>query len=822
MLHLQGRRCRGAFATGIVVTAFAFQLAAQCTPQWLGDGLPGTDSSVVAVATWDPDGPGPLPMQVVLGGNFQNAGPIAAGRLATWDTTTSVWGSLGDANGVVSALTTLPTGELVAAGSFTQIGGVAAANIARWNGTTWQPFGAGLPLGPVSALTVTANGSLVAGGSFTLGNVGGVAIWNGSTWAPLGGGLPGSQSALAMATLANGDLVVGGSFSSAGGTPATNLARWDGAQWFAMGNPNGQVRGVAEVPGGSVVVAGYFTAIGGVNAARVASWNGATWSAMGSGANGLLEAVAVLPSGAVVAGGNGAFGSTTLASVARWNGSAWLGLTGFTAAVDALVALPNGDLVAGAAYGGDYVRRWSATGGWQPLYNVAPGPRPVHILTKANGELVASGKFVSAGALVPGVAHWTGSAWSLLGGPFPGIVWSLVEAPNGDLVVGTDAGVSRWNGTTWQTLGSLLQILTVAVRPNGDVFANTSAGVGRWNGASWVPSATVGFSPNPFGSGYVSNLVSLPNGDLVASGEFDSINGQPAANLARFDGVSWSPMPGLAQVATLVVLANGDLLAGGQFDFAVGNPQVLNSIARWNGTGWSPIGGGVTYTLAITHPGIVYSLQELPDGDLLVGGYFDHAGGTALSWLARWNGSSWSSFGSGPNGSVQSLALAPWGELFAGGNFTAVGSLPAQQHAHCLSPCSATANVIGSGCAGSAGGSALVVMQRPWLGGQLHTRATDLPAQRVPVAVLGFTQVNVPLSSLFAQALPGCTGYVSPDYLELRPLGGGDADFTATLPDTPALVGMSLLHQMLVFEVTGGTLVAVNGTDAWAFTVGDL
>jgi hypothetical protein len=77
-------------------------------------------------------------------------------------------------------------------------------------------------------------------------------------------------------------------------------------------------------------------------------------------------------------------------------------------------------------------------------------------------------------------------------------------------------------------------------------------------------------------------------------------------------------------VYALAVLPNGDLVAGGDFTTAGG--VAANSIARWNGSSWSALGSGTD--------GTVLSLAVLPSGDLAVGGY--SAGGNASGGFARY------------------------------------------------------------------------------------------------------------------------------------------------------------------------------------------
>src|SRR5262245_58935348 len=87
--------------------------------------------------------------------------------------------------------------------------------------------------------------------------------------------------------------------------------------------------------------------------------------------------------------------------------------------------------------------------------------------TLPNGDLVAGGKFTTAGAVIANnIARWDGSSWSALGTGMAGSnsqVNALSSLPNGDLVAGggfTTAGgadakrIARWNGTAWSAQGT--------------------------------------------------------------------------------------------------------------------------------------------------------------------------------------------------------------------------------------------------------------------------------------------------------------------------------------------------------------------------------
>ena len=74
------------------------------------------------------------------------------------------------------------------------------------------------------------------------------------------------------------DVYVGGSFSTAGGISATNVAKWNGSTWSALGiGVNNDVYALT-VSSNDLYVGGLFLKAGGLTANRVAKWNGSTWS----------------------------------------------------------------------------------------------------------------------------------------------------------------------------------------------------------------------------------------------------------------------------------------------------------------------------------------------------------------------------------------------------------------------------------------------------------------------------------------------------------------------------------------------------------------
>ncbi len=207
-------------------------------------------------------------------------------------------------------------------------------------------------------------------------------------------------------------------------------------------------------------------------------------------------------------------------------------------------------------------------------------------------------------------------------------------------------------------------------------------GIASWDGAHWQ-ALGAGVSGNPFDPTLPSVVLALAtanNGDLLAGGVFVTAGGVTANGIARWNGSSWSALGGGvagnsgvfvddhyqgAGIRAIAVMPNGDVIVGGSF--AAAGAVSASNIARWNGTGWSSLGSGVN--------GPVEALIVLPNGNIVAGGDFTTAGGATARHIARWNGTSWSEFGGGVNGDtrdgpVYSLAIRANGDVIAAGYFT--------------------------------------------------------------------------------------------------------------------------------------------------------
>ncbi|MFN0137913.1 MAG: immunoglobulin domain-containing protein [Phycisphaerae bacterium] len=216
-------------------------------------------------------------------------------------------------------------GSLIVAGTFSTIGSATAENIATYDGANFAAIGTGIG-SPAIANEVVNDIEVVGSSIYAVGEfatAGGnaarrVTVWDGSTWSSLGSGPNnGIPSGTVNAVEVIGTRVyVAGSFSTAGTTGSVgNIAFWDGAAWQKLGpsGTNGTISALTEF-NGELIVSGIFNLSGGVAVSNVARFDGTTWHAMGSGSFAGLT----VHDGVLFGGRGDPFG------VQRWNGSAWI------------------------------------------------------------------------------------------------------------------------------------------------------------------------------------------------------------------------------------------------------------------------------------------------------------------------------------------------------------------------------------------------------------------------------------------------------------------------------------------------------------------
>jgi len=488
-------------------------------------------------------------------------------------------------------------------------------------------------------------------------------------------GVSGNVNAMAVY---NGQLIIGGRFYAANGTPAANVAAWDGTTWTPLVTSMTDSASYSEVYAfiefdNKLIMGGRFDTIDGVPMNCVAAWDGSHWSPLGNGLDGHfgVTCFAVYKS-QLVAGGVFSNPGTYSANIAVWTGSYWSTLgTGLDGPVEALLA-DGDDLIVGGGFStGDGIAYWNA-GGWNTFGSGVNGH--VEDVIIYNDQLVIAGYFDSVGTVpANNIASWTGSSWVPLG---EGTNYRIVElAVHENLLVAggdfTTAGgdsalkMAVWNGSSWSQLGTGTngRVETFCDYENqlyaGGAFSEAgmtdAPHIAVLKGGDW---SKLGMAT---GVGAGVNTLAAYDNKLIVGGNFLSAGDIRNANyIAAWDDGWWTPLgQGFNGPVTRLILYGDDLIAAGDFTVADGND--VNKVALWNGNIWSSLGSGVI--------GSVYDLTVFDD-QLIMAGQFDTVGGNEATNIAAWDGNSWSAVGPSDIEAVYSVAVYD-------GQLMALGGLPA-------------------------------------------------------------------------------------------------------------------------------------------------
>lgn len=299
------------------------------------------------------------------------------------------------------------------------------------------------------------------------------------------------------------------------------------------------------------------------------------------------------------------------------------------------------------------------------------------------------------------IACWQDGYWSDLGGgawpsPSPVGVRVLIAKPGGGVYAAgrfsAMGGVSANNiavlpsatTSTWAALGagisgSAPEVYTGMVAPNGDVYVG--GGFNRAGDTAAMRVAVRDVSAGAWaalGAGVpgLTRACAIDNTGLVYySGNWSTAGSTAAVNIASWNGSKWAPVGSGLGVArggnyayAMAVDADNNLYAGGTFNTAGG--AAAAKIAKWNGSAWSTLGSGMN--------GTVYALDyDNNQGYLYAAGDFTVAGGVTVNRVARWNGQQWEALGSGLNDQAFRMKCLSNGWLLVAGQFTAAGGRPA-------------------------------------------------------------------------------------------------------------------------------------------------
>ena len=364
-----------------------------------------------------------------------------------------------------------------------------------------------------------------------------------------------------------------------------------------------------------------------------------------------------------------------------WGASSLIGNPGIDGVVNDMVVWDDGS---GSAL---YVSGYFPTAGTAPAVSVAKwdggqwtqlgtgltragGPTRVPglaVYDDGSGEaLYATGSFDEAGGTpASGVAKWDGSRWSAVGGGIIGQGFKMVTFDDGHgehLYLGgkftigaTMVNLARWDGGSWQSIGTADEsVNAIIVHDDGsgpalfiggnirNVQGISVSGVAKFQGGTWTSPGT-GVSG---GLGRVNALVPYDDGrgtKLFAGGNFTEAGGIPAENIAAWDGAAWQRIPAggpATQINAMGVYDDGtgsgeSLFIGGQFDLVGG--QSIARIAQYDGSAWSSLGTGLS-TGSFDGASAMRVFDDGWGRALYVGGGFTTAGGELSNSIAKWGG----------------------------------------------------------------------------------------------------------------------------------------------------------------------------------------
>jgi uncharacterized repeat protein (TIGR02543 family) len=332
-----------------------------------------------------------------------------------------------------------------------------------------------------------------------------------SMWSSLGTGL--SSTYVRSIAVSGTDVYAVGNFTTAGGNPATHIAKWNGSQWSNLGTGLNSFAFAVAASGSDVYAGGIFSTAGGNSANSIAKWNGSSWSSLGTGTNGTVYAIAVSGTDVYVAGSFTTAGGITVNNIAKWNGTSWSNLgTGFPNAVYAL-AVSGTDVYAAGSFstagGTSAVRiaKWDGNN-WSNLGTGLNGD--AYALAVSSTNVYAGGIFSTAGGISANrIAKWDGSSWSSLGAGLDNTVsaiavsGSTVYAGGGFTTAGGGSAnrIAKWDGSSWSSLGEGFNNPVNAITVAGSTLyvggAFTTAGGNSANLiAKWGDAATINFNSN--------------------------------------------------------------------------------------------------------------------------------------------------------------------------------------------------------------------------------------------------------------------------------------------------------------------------------------
>jgi uncharacterized delta-60 repeat protein len=416
-----------------------------------------------------------------------------------------------------------------------------------------------------------------------------------------------------------------------------------------------------------------WVAVGGTagNGVVLFSNNGSAWTGVSGIGTNILHGVAYGKGTFVAVGENGATWAST-------NGQNWLrGTNTYTNTLYA-VAFGNNTFV---AVGGEGRILNSASGtSWTNVVNYsAQTLQPLLGITFANGKFLTVGAcgtvLVSDPSLAPPSFYFMDR--TLADQSMNGV--ALLEE-NGVLLTNFVSGIKDLLSNYPEVVNSLVaETNGVFVAGNFVQINLTNSGNITWTNAGDLAflkaDGTLNTSFNiGMGAGGATPAYAMavqPDGKIVLGGDFTSVNGVSRNRIARVnaDGsvdTTFDPGPGADRAVYSVALhPNGNIVIGGFFNSV--NNRSRRPVARLNPDG--SVDTSFDPGIGLAFNNTIRALAVQPDEKVLLGG--SSAGILRLNASGTTDASFTNNLGTGlKGGSVSSIALQPDGKIILGGTFT--------------------------------------------------------------------------------------------------------------------------------------------------------
>jgi uncharacterized delta-60 repeat protein len=339
---------------------------------------------------------------------------------------------------------------------------------------------------------------------------------------------------------------------------------------------NNQILSLATQPDGKIIIGGTFTTVDGTNRNRIARLNldgtldaGFNSSVGGSGDS--VRAIAIQPDKKIIIGGIfTTIDGTTRNGIARLNldGTLDAGFNPDTSGVDSIALQSDGKIIIGGSF--------TAVGGTA---------RTGIARLNSDGTLDA--------AFNPTITFTFGTAF----------VFSLAVQPDGKIIIG---GI-------FTTIDGTNRNFVARLKPNGTL--------------------DTGFNPNA--NEMVLSLAVQPDGKIIVGGRFNAIGGINRNLLARLnsDGSLDTefnvPILGgiVKSVNQIKIQDDGKILISGDFNTVAGEPRA--NLARINTDGTIDN----NFNILVNEKCLAVDIQ--PDGKIIIGGWFTAVGGVTRNKIAR-------------------------------------------------------------------------------------------------------------------------------------------------------------------------------------------